>query len=175
MNLAKPTFALGLSGPAGIPRVPDPLGQDEARLHVDADALSYLEPESHFFHDIRTVVAATFEYQYPYLGLIITQTKGCTQPSTALPHRLTSATAFPGHGPPAPYHHGITLGVHGSTASMDLFTTDLHSTSNHYLNATGSTSTASQHCKASAAAFILPYQLASFKSVPFHVVENDRF
>ena len=44
MNLAKPTFALGLSGPAGIPRVPDPLGQDEARLHVDADALSYLEP-----------------------------------------------------------------------------------------------------------------------------------
>ena len=28
MNLAKPTFALGLSGPAGIPRVPDPLGQD---------------------------------------------------------------------------------------------------------------------------------------------------
>ena len=63
MNLAKPTFALGLSGPAGIPRVPDPLGQDEARLHVDADALSYLEPESHFFHDIRTVVAATFEYQ----------------------------------------------------------------------------------------------------------------
>ena len=64
MNLAKPTFALGLSGPAGIPRVPDPLGQDEARLHVDADALSYLEPESHFFHDIRTVVAATFEYQH---------------------------------------------------------------------------------------------------------------
>ena len=25
MNLAKLTFALGLSGPAGIPRVPDPL------------------------------------------------------------------------------------------------------------------------------------------------------
>ena len=75
MNLAKPTFALGLSGPAGIPRVPDPLGQDEARLHVDADALSYLEPESHFFHDIRTVVAATFEYQYQYLRSILTQTK----------------------------------------------------------------------------------------------------
>ena len=126
MNLAKPTFALGLSGPAGIPRVPDPLGQDEARLHVDADALSYLEPERHFFHDIRTVVAATFEYQKPYLRLILTQTKGCTQPSTALPHRLTSATAFPGHGPRTPYHHGITPGVHGSTASMDLFTTDLH-------------------------------------------------
>ena len=83
MNLAKPTFALGLSGPAGIPRVPDPLGQDEARLHVDADALSYLEPERHFFHDIRTVVAATFEYQTPYLRLIVTLTKGSTQPNTA--------------------------------------------------------------------------------------------
>ena len=50
------SFELELEGPAGLPRVPDPAKRNDAPLVlVDPDALLFVEPEHHYFHDITTI------------------------------------------------------------------------------------------------------------------------
>ena len=63
MHFAHSDYSLRLSGPAGVPRVPDPKRSDEPLVYVDPDALSLVEPESHYFHDITTIMATTSEYR----------------------------------------------------------------------------------------------------------------